>query len=420
MMLDLLPWLIAMFALIGFSAFFSGSEAALFTLRPRDRRALKTGSASQRAAASLLADPERLLSAVLFWNVVINITYFAIASIVALQLDRDPEISDAATFSCSIAALLTIIFCSEMLPKSVAVTSAQSIPRMVGLPLSVAVRAVDSLIPTLEVVHLLSRRLIWPRFEPEPYMEVSDLERAIQLSTTDAQLIAQEEEVLQNIVSLSEIRADESMRPRTQFRSFHPPVSLSDLQGERPPSGYVLITDNDSDEVAASIRLSSLSDIPRQRLEHYSDPVIYVPWFATMADVLQQLQTRDREVAAVVNELGETIGILTFEDIRDTIFTFSPTRSDRLLNRKSIHEIRPGVWHLTGLTSVRRLARYFDVKLPDSKNVTVEGIAQEVLERLPEGSDQFAWGPFLMRILDVPERGPLTVELTMRPDEVQR
>ena len=136
-----------------------------------------------------------------------------------------------------------------------------------------------------------------------------------------------------------------------------------------------------------------------------------------MADVLQQLHSRDREVAAVVNELGETIGILTFEDIRDTIFTFSPTRSDRLLNRKSIHEVQPGVWHVTGLTSLRRLSRYFEVKLPESKNVTVAGIAQEVLERLPVSEDQFHWGPFNMRVLDVPERGPLAVELTCKAKE---
>ena len=43
----------------------------------------------------------------------------------------------------------------------------------------------------------------------------------------------------------------------------------------------------------------------------------------------------------------------------------------------------PGVWHVTGMTSLRRLARHFHVERPPSKSVTVAGIIQEVLERLP-------------------------------------
>ena len=86
--LDILPHLIAMIVLIACSAFFSGSEAALFFLRPRERRQLREGTPAERAAARLLNDPDRLLSAVLFWNLVINVTYFAIASVAAMDLGR--------------------------------------------------------------------------------------------------------------------------------------------------------------------------------------------------------------------------------------------------------------------------------------------------------------------------------------------
>ena len=55
-----------------------------------------------------------------------------------------------------------------------------------------------------------------------------------------------------NIVSLSEIRVDEIMRPRMRFHAFRPPVALSDLEGHVPASGYVLVTEPDTDEVAAA------------------------------------------------------------------------------------------------------------------------------------------------------------------------
>jgi len=405
-----------MAVLIGCSAFFSGSEAALFFLRGRDRRMLKTGSRAQRTAAGLLTDPDRLLSAVLFWNLVVNVAYFAIASIVGIRIGGQSGAGHSAAVAFTFVSLLSIIFFSEMLPKSAAVLSARGIASLVGMPLAAAVRLADPLMPLLRVTNLLSRRLFWPRFAPEPYLEVSDLERAIELSTDDAALVEQEQTVLNNIVSLSEIRVDEWMRPRMQFVSFRPPVALADLKGSMPPSGYLLVTEPNSDEVAGAIPLKSLSDVPRQQLQHHAEPVIYVPWCTTVADTLQQMQARDREVAVVVNELGETIGILTFEDVLDTIFTDHPSRSGRLLGREAIRRVRAGVWEVTGMTSLRRLAQHFQVQLPENKSVTVAGIVQEMLQRLPERGDTCRFGPFQLEVIEVAQRGRVLVQLT-RPGD---
>ena len=78
--MDVVPWLVAMGALLLASAFFSASEAALFFLSPSDLRRLAGGNRAQRTAADLLDDPDRLLTAVLFWNLVVNLTYFALAA----------------------------------------------------------------------------------------------------------------------------------------------------------------------------------------------------------------------------------------------------------------------------------------------------------------------------------------------------
>lgn len=416
---DVLTWLIAMLVLMCCSAFFSASEAALFYLRGSELRALKQGNSGERAAAHLLADPERLLSAVLFWNLVINVAYFAIVSIVGLRLGERPDLGSSGTVAFSFGALLVMIFCSEMLPKSIGVLRPRRLAALLSIPLAVAVRMVDPLMPTLRLVNLLSRRLIWPTFEPEPYLEVTDLERAIQLSTTDAELVEQEQQVLQNIVMLSDIRVDELMRPRMQFMTFRPPVHLDDLAGQLTPSGYLLVTEPHTDEVVAAVHLTALSDVAPDHLEHYAEPVVYVPWCTTVANTLEQMQSRDREVAAIVNEFGETIGILTFEDILDTIFTHSPDRGDRHPLRRPIVQMSLDRWRLTGMTSLRRLARYFDVQLPPCKSVTVSGIVQEVLERLPSRDDECDWGPFHFRVTDAPERGQLVVEVTVHRERME-
>ncbi len=164
-------------------------------------------------------------------------------------------------------------------------------------------------------------------------------------------------------------------------------------------------------------RLHELWAVSGADLDRQAEPVFYVPWCTTVADVLEAMLGRRGHVAAVVNELGETIGILTFDDILDTIFSGTPSRSERLLRRAPIRRIAPGVWHVTGLTSLRRLARHFHVERPPSKSVTVAGIVQEVLERFPQPGDECRWGPFRLRVIDAPLRGQLLVELTLAETE---
>jgi CBS domain containing-hemolysin-like protein len=415
-----LPFVAAMGVLLCCSAFFSASEAALFNLHRRDRRAFERGTASQRATALLLADPSRLLTAVLFWNLAFNMAFFTLASLAAVEMQRS-QISGWAIGVWSTGSLLTIIFLAEMLPKSLGVLESRRIGGAVGIPLSLAVRAADPLAPVLRMVNLLSRRLLWPSFRPEPFLEVADLERAVALSTSDAALLEQEEVVLRQIVALSEYRVDELMRPRTQLLVYRPPVHLSDLRARPPGSLCVFVTEPDSDEISATLPLDSIVDLPEQHLERLAEPVAYVPWCTSVAAALDEMQRLDRRVAVVVNELGEMIGVVTDEDILDSIFNRTASRSARLLDRPPIREAAPGVWHVTGMTSLRRLAKFFGLHRRPGKTVTVAGLMQEMLGHLPEVGDECAWGGFKFRAIETPERGQVIVELTQsdEPDPAE-
>ena len=404
------PWLLAMGGLLLVSAFFSGSEAALFYLSHGDRRKMESGNRAQRIAAGLLNDSERLLTAVLFGNLLVNVAYFTISSIASINLQRAERHGEAGAFA--IGSLLLLILFGEMLPKNLAVLQPRAVSTLVGLPLAGIVRLLDPVLAAFRVVNVLSQRVLWPNFEPEPYLRVGDLERAVQLSTSNAALVEQEQGALQSLVSLSEIRADELMRPRTSFLSFRPPVTLADLEGRLTPSGYLLVTEPDSDEVAGAVSLRDLSHVPDEHLERLAEPVAYVPWCTTVARTLDAMQRGGQRVAAVVNELGETIGVFTYEDILDTIFVHAASRSQRLLKREPIRRVGHEVWHVTGMTSLRRLVRYFGVDRPPSKSVTVSGVIQEILERLPVPGDECRWGPFHFKVLDMPERGQLLAELT--------
>ena len=130
---------------------------------------------------------------------------------------------------------------------------------------------------------------------------------------------------------------------------------------------------------------------------------------------IKEKRDEGHEVAVVVNEFGETIGILTSADILATLFHANPSRSDRLLDREPIQQISEGVWHVIGMTSVRRLERYFQVKLPAANNVTIGGVMQDLLQRMAEKGDEVNWGPFSFRVLKAPRRGQLLIEMRRLP-----
>ena len=411
-LIPLVPWFVAMGVLVCCSAFFSASEAALFYLRPSDRRQLADGNASQRAASKLLRDPDRLLASVLFWNLVINIVYFAISSVVSIRIDETPTLGQGWAIAFAIGSLLTIIFFSEMLPKSTAVMNAGGLVQFIGVPLAVAVRVLDPIMPLLTSVNLISRRILWPNFKNESYLEISDIERAIDISGKDLSVIKQEQTVVQNIVQLSSIRVDEWMRPRTQFANYKPPVKLSDLGGSLPASGYLLVTEPDTEEIEKAMRLDNHFKLPEDNLERLGEPVLYMPWSATVADALERMSHRDREVTVVLNEYGETIGILTIEAILAAVFTYSPSRGKRLLDHNPIAKINDELWVAFGMMSLRLLAKYFKVDLPESNNVTITGLVQEEVQRLARAGDQCDHGPLHFHVVETDDRGMLVVKIT--------
>ena len=419
-LLDGLPLLVVMLLLLLLSALFSASEAALFSLRLADRAALRKGTRSQQLADQLLDDPDRLLSGVLFWNLVVNMAYFALASQVGLRLREQWQLGGGWLLIYTGGSLLAIIFFSEMVPKSVAVLNPRRVSVWLCTPLALALRAIDPVMPALRLINLLSRRLIWPSFQSESYLQAEDLERAIELSTDDANLIDRERRVLHNLISLSELRVDECMRPRSQLNMYRPPLHWQNLVSELPADGYVFVTEQGNDEIVAALDLNRMTDFSGERLDYYAASVDYVPWCAKVADVFQIMETRELETVAVVNERGETIGALIRKDILDVVFTQRTSRSERLLNRLPIRSLGDGAWQVTGMSNLRILGDHFELPLPNTGSVTVAGVVQECLQRLPVVGDRLEWGPFEMEVTECLEHQPIVVRLGLLNDDEER
>jgi putative hemolysin len=407
-------YLPGMLLLLMLSAFFSGSEAAFFSLTLSQRRGLSKGSRAARTAHSLLRRSERLLMGILFWNLVINLSFFSLVSRLSLAIEPAASASQIAAMLTFLSLLLIIVF-GEFIPKSLAVLYPVVVVQVVAIPLSLAIRLIDAFLPVIKFVNEASRRLLWPGLKPESYLELADLERAIELSTDDAQLYEHERQVLRNVVQLSEIRVEEWMRPRTQYRSFTPPLSISQLGGRKTPSGYMLVTDNEGREVISAISLNSILPSDVDDLGSQKKSLVVVPWCATIADALKKLREAKRRVAVVVNEFGETVGVLTWEDIFDAILHSEDSTSHRELAKAEVHLESDGVWLATGMTKLRRLEKLMGRRLNVSRNLTVGGVVQEQLHRLAEKGDICRVEGLQFEVLKAGLRGEILVRISEAP-----
>lgn len=402
-----LPGISAMAALICLSAMFSCSETALFYLSHDELRLMRTGRPRQRLAAELLLDPDRLLTAVLFWNLVTNLTYFAVGvAITGRLIDRNLATEAGAFTLLSLAAL---ILCGEVLPKSIAVVFRRKLAEWISWPLALAVGVLDPVIPTFRQITRTARRTFWPNLKAEPYLHADDLERAVEESQHTDEVIRLERQVLHNILDLSEIDVEEIMRPRGTYLTYSGEVHLEDFHGEVPAADYIVLVEPGTDNVENVISLATFSQIPERHLEDAAEPVVNVPWCANLAFTLQLLRDQFCSVASVVDEYGETIGIVTYEDIIDTALLPQPSRTRRVLQREPVLEIAPGKYHVEGLTSLRYLSRHLGFEYeptPDSM-ITVAGMMQDELEHIPEVGDECLWQNHRFRVFEVSKRGRL-------------
>ena len=72
------------------------------------------------------------------------------------------------------------------------------------------------------------------------------------------------------------------------------------------------------------------------------------------------------------------------------------------------------------MANISSLGEYFKVELPHAKNVTVFGVMQEVLQRVPVVGDKCDWGPFSLELERVLDDDQLLVHvrlLSMEGDE---
>lgn len=404
-----LPGVSLMLALTIVSGFFSGSETALFSLSRDDLHRFRAGSKREMQIFSILSQPSRVLTAILFWNLIINLSYFAVSVVLARRLINAQF--HGVAWGISLAGLISLILFGEVLPKSLAVAFPHRISQLVIWPLTFSVKTLDRIIPALQMTTLGLQRGFWAGLKEESVLDADDLEKAVDLSSQSSEMIAHERNVLHRILDLSEIAVEELMRPRGTYITVQEPTAWAEIGQSMPPGGFVAIIEPGTDQVSGVFWLNDTIYNPKRGLESFRETVVFLPWCSNAAMALTQMRSRLCHLAAIVDEYGQTVGVLSQQDLLDTIFSSSPSRARRILNRESVLKVDHNVFHLDGLTTLRYLAQHLEIPFdPDEEqSITVAGLLHQKLKQFPKTGDECVWENWKLRVIEVKGHGRIRV-----------
>ncbi len=320
-----LSMLLSLPVLLLFSAFFSGSETALFSLTRHQRAQLARSTAVTGVTiTTLLAETRMLLITLLLGNMTVNVLYFAIASMAAIRLATPPEGSGlepqpTGAAAVTLGSLLAVILLGEVLPKLIASRLTLGWARVASLPLMIFHRVIAPIrVVSSRLIITPLARLIAPSAAPAA-LSASELEHLLELSQNHGVIDAGEERLLQQVLELSQLKVRDLMVPRVDMRAHRldaDPAELVDLI-RQTRLRTIPVYDGDLDNVVGTIASRDAVLAPPAtpaEVRKLVRPPRFVPELQRADRLLTELRRLGVTVCIVVDEYGGTSGLVTIED----------------------------------------------------------------------------------------------------------
>lgn len=112
-------------------------------------------------------------------------------------------------------------------------------------------------------------------------------------------------------------------------------------------------------------------------------PAYFVPETMGASQLFREMQKRKTHLAVVIDEYGQTAGVVTMEDLLEEIFGKIYDESDPM-EEQAIQQLDETHWRVSGLAELDELAEAMDVKFPEDIDFdTVNGLVLSQLDSIP-------------------------------------
>jgi putative hemolysin len=396
------PWEIfklgLVLVLLVMSAFFSGSEAALFSLtRIHLLRLQKDGRGFAAVVGRLLDRPRRLIITIVMGNEAINVLSSSLFT--ALCVTWWP--AGGQYVALAVMTPVVLLAC-EIIPKTVALSSPEVSARLVARPISFFVWLLAPVRVVILWLLAQSQRLLGVEsvYRSDPVAE-ADFLTWVDSGYRHGQVSRQERDWIHRILALKDKHVSEIMTPRTELFSVAVDTPLDQIRRLVREAGHyhLLVTGRDQDDVVGLLHAKDLL-----RLETETGPDVrslirtplFVPELRPVASVFDDLRTQRMQMAVVVDEYGGVAGLVTMNDVLGRLFERSEGSS--LLGFPFLRPLGPGRWLVNPRWPAASFAERFGKPLPEGDYETMGGFVLASLGRLPEPGESVVWDGFTLTV----------------------
>lgn len=386
-------------ALIVLGAIFVAAEIALVSLRESQIKQIATRGKRGAKVASVASNPNRLLATL---QVGVTVTGFLSAALGADRLgdhfipwleSRGLSGDSASTASLIgltfIIAYFSLVF-GELVPKRVALYRTEQIAMYSAGFIDIVAKIFRPVIWVLSHSTSLVVRLFG--IDPKEQRSQISEEELLDLVAGHAALTDEERDIVEEVFNASERQVHEVMVPRTEVDFMDASLTVGkaiSLAIEKAHSRYPVVRGS-SDEVVGFIHVRDLLDTSlannNAKIQELARNIMYLPGTKAILPALTEMRNQRQHLAIVLDEYGGTDGIVTLEDLVETLI--GDIRDEYDTDEEEVsHESRTGDFEVDGLISLEDLMEETGIELPEGPYETASGFVMNFLGRIPVAND---------------------------------
>jgi putative hemolysin len=405
-----------LFALILLNGAFALSEIALVAARKTRLQPLaEEGDAGALAALRLHEGPTRFLSTIQIGITSIGILNgivgeAALAPVLAGWLHARGLEGRFVDYASTAAVVILITYFSivlgELVPKRLAQLDPEAVARQVARPMELLARITRPFVALLAGSTRLVLRVLGIRDAQARPVTEEEIHALLVEGSESGAIEEEEHDMVRNVFRLDDRQIGSLMVPRREVVSLD--VSLPWEENvkrieESRHTRYPVVRGGLRDVVgvisARGLLRRCLRGQPPQ-WETDAQPPVFVPESLTGMELLQNFRASGVQLAFVVDEYGEVLGIVTLRDVLEAVT--GEFRSGRAEDQWAVMR-DDGSWLLDGFMPIPELKDRLGLKaLPEEERYhTVSGLLMMLLGRLPQTGDKTDWDGWRFEIVDM-------------------
>ncbi len=414
---------------------FAMAEMALVSAREVRLKSLAdAGDAGANAALKLMDEPSRFLSTVQVGISLIAVVLgaFGGARLSGYLVDPLARIGPIEPYAEPLAFVVVVVIITyvslvlgELVPKRVALANPERIASLLSRPMQLLSKVSAPVVWVLTVSTNSVARLFGVTTDSnDPDVTEEEIRALLAQAATSGAVEPAERELVEKVFTVGDLRVDALMTPRPQIAWMDTNEPSADTWTQMSGSGHseFPLCDGTLDEVLGLVSIKRLwlqgmkGDAPDPRAAMRPAPT--VPENMPALAVLEVFRRSGSHVVLVVDEYGDTQGLVTPVDVLEAIAGDLPSVDEPPDLRPTQEE--DGSWLIDGGLPARSMFETLELgDLPEQDRggyQTVAGFVITRLQRLPEPGEKFEYRGFTLTILEVTGNRVSRVRVSHDPD----